>query len=203
MSLLLEAPAAPAVLAAPVHRRWVLPLVATLSALAGIAATLVLMAPRAAGFPAVVPSVVGAPYVTVSEFGPRGAHILGYEHGASVRLTLPLHNSGRLPVTVTSVDVGGGPAPLLAVRGHEGLPLTLGPGATGDVTLTISMVNCRFYNEREMQTYDAVRVGFRSLGRAGQRLVPFDRPILVKSPMIVTCPDRKLDRSLNRRSSLL
>ena len=203
MSQLLEAPASPAVLAAPTRRRWMLPLVAVLCALAGIATTLVLMAPGVASFENVAPAAVGAPYVTVKEFGPRGSHILGYQHGASVRLTLPLHNSGPLPVTVTSVELGGGPAPLLAVRGRQGLPLTLRPGGSGQVTLTIAMVNCRYYNEREMQTYAAARVGFRSLGRSGERLVPFDRPILVKSPMIVTCPDRKLDRSLNRRSGLL
>jgi hypothetical protein len=141
--------------------------------------------------------------VTVPEFGARGSHVLGYEHGAAVSLTLPLHNSGLLPVTVTSVALGGGPAPLLLVRGQHGLPLTLRPGGSGQVTLRIAMVNCRYYNEREMQTYAAARIAFSSLGRSGERLVPFDRPILVKSPMIVTCPDRKLDRSLNRRSHLL
>jgi hypothetical protein len=203
MSLLLETPSAPTLPAVRARRRLTLPLVATMCALTGIAATLVLIAPRTASFPTVVPAAVGAPYVTVPEFGARGSHVLGYEHGASVRLTLPLHNSGWLPVTVTSVQLGGGPAPLLAVRGHEGLPLTLRPGGSGEVTLTVAMVNCRFYNEREMQTYSAVDVGFRTLGRSGHRVVPYDRPILVKSPMIVTCPDRKLDRSLNRRSHLL
>jgi hypothetical protein len=203
VSLLLEAPAATSTTPELPRRRWPLPALAAVCALVGIASSLVLTAPRAASFPTITPSAVGAPYVTVPEFGPRGSRILGYVHGASVRLTLPLHNSGWLPVTVTTVSLGGGPAPLLAVRGQEGLPLTLRPGGSGEVTLTISMVNCRYYNEREMQTYDALQVGFRSLGRSGARLVPFDRPILVKSPMIVTCPDRKLDRSANRRSSLL
>jgi hypothetical protein len=202
MSLLLERSES-ATRPAAARRRIALPLVAILCAVGGIATTLALIAPRVASFETVVPQAVGAPYVTVPEFGRRGSHVLGYEHGATVRLTLPLHNSGPLPLTVTSVELGGGPAPLLAVRNRDGLPLTLRPGGSGEVTLTIAMVNCRFYNEREMQTYDAVRVGFRSLWRSGERLIPYDRPILVKSPMIVTCPDRKLDRSANRRGSLL
>ncbi|MBK5306917.1 MAG: hypothetical protein JJD92_09545 [Frankiaceae bacterium] len=203
MSLLLEAPATAAEIVAAPRRRWPVAALAALCALVGIVASLVLVAPGAASFSTVVPSATGVPYVTVPEFGPRGSYVLGYEHGATVRLSLPLHNSGRLPVTVTAVDLGGGPAPLITVRGHEGLPMTLRPGGSGELTLTISMGNCRFYNEREMQTYDGIRVEFSSLGRSGERLLPFDRPILVKSPMIVTCPDRKLDRSLNRRSSLL
>ena len=203
MSLLLERPESASLPTPRARRRFALPLIALLCALGGIATTLALIAPRVAAFDSVVPAAVGAPYVTVPEYGRRGSHVLGYEHGATVRLTLPLHNSGPLPMTVTSVDLGGGPAPLLAVRGREGLPLTLRPGGSGEVTLTIAMVNCRFYNEREMQTYDAVRVGFRSLWRSGERLVPYDRPILVKSPMIVTCPDRLIDRSKNRRSGLL
>lgn len=195
MSLLLDAPATSRRTSAPARRGAGLPVVAGLCVLVGVVSSLVLVAPRVAAFETIAPSAAGAPYVTVPEFGPRGSHVLGYVHGATVRLTLPLHNSGLLPVTVTSVDLGGGPTPLLAVRGREGLPLTLRPGGSGNLTLTIAMVNCRFFNEREMQTYAAATVGFRSLGRSGERLVPFDRPVLVKSPMIVTCPDRKLDRS--------
>lgn len=201
MTVLLPAPR-PVAAPGPSRRRWPLPALAAALALAGVAATLVLTAPRVVAFAPVVPVATGAPYVTVPEFGPRGSHVLGYVHGASVRLTLPLHNAGWLPVTVTTADLGGGPAPLLAVRASEGLPLTLRPGGSGAVTLTISLVNCRFYNEREMQTYDGVRLGVRSLGMAADRLVPLDRPILVKSPMIATCPDRKLDRSANRLANL-
>jgi hypothetical protein len=33
--------------------------------------------------------------------------------------------------------------------------------------------------------------------------VPFDRPLLVHSPMIVGCPDRKLNRQADNRKDLL
>lgn len=201
MSLLLETPAT-GTPSRPGRRGKALPVVAALCVLLGVVGSLVLVAPRLASFPPVSPRATGAPYVTVPEFGPRGSHVLGYLHGARVRLTLPLRNSGPLPLTVTSVELGGGPTPLLSLRGVTRLPLTLRPGGSGAVTLTIAMVNCRFFNEREMQTYAGVTVGFRSLGRSATRVVPFDRPILVKSPMIVTCPDRRLDRSTNRPSGV-
>ncbi|MEO6205881.1 MAG: hypothetical protein ABIO67_10950 [Mycobacteriales bacterium] len=185
------------------RRRSGLPLVAALVALVGVAASLVLSAPRLASFEPVSPRSAGTPYITVPEYGVHGSYILGYQHGVVARLTLPLHNSGPLPVTITAVDLGNGPMPLLSVRSFEGLPLTLRPGGSGQAIASIPLVNCRFYNEREMQTYAGITVDFTSLGRAGTRWVGFDRPIYVKSPMLASCPDRQLDRHLNRRSTLL
>ena len=54
-----------------------------------------------------------------------------------------------------------------------------------------------------MQNYPTVAVGFTVLGRAGTREVPYDRPLMVRSPMIVGCPDRLLDRQGNDRSDLV
>lgn len=203
MSLLLGASAEIETARPTAHRRSALPLVAVLLALAGVASSIVLSAPRLASFDQVSPRSVGSPFVTVPEYGVRGSYILGYQHGAVARLTLPIHNGGPLPLTVTAVDLGNGPMPLLSVRSIEGLPLTLRPGGSGTVTASIPLVNCRFYNEREMQTYAGMTVDFTTLGRDSTRWVEFDRPIYVKSPMLATCPDRKLDRSLNRRSGLL
>jgi hypothetical protein len=202
MSLALDAPAS-TVSAAPVRRRSWLPLVALLLAVGGIAATLVLVAPRAASFATIAPRATGAPFVTVPDYGARGASILGYEHDRVVQLTLPVRNDGLLPLTVTSVDLGNGPAPLLAVREVEGLPVTLRPGGRADVTVTAQLTNCKYFSEREIQHYTSARLGFRSLGRGGTRAVAFDRPIWVPSPMIIGCPDRKLDREADNRRDLL
>ncbi|MCA1711982.1 MAG: hypothetical protein LC789_10280 [Actinobacteria bacterium] len=187
----------------PPRHRSLLPLAALLLLVAGLAASLVLAAPGMASFADAAPRVSGAPYVTVPEYGQRGGYVLGYEHGAQVALTLPLHNTSRLPLTVTSVSLPAGVAPLLAVTGVRGLPLTLGPGSSGAVTLDARLTNCRYYHERAMQTYDGVTVGYRSLWRAGERTVAFDRPIYLKGPMLVGCPGRKLDRSAENRSDLL
>ena len=186
------------------RRRSRLPLVvAALLVIAGLTASVMTAAPRAASFASAAPRAVGAPYVTVPEYGPRGAYVLGYVHGAQVQLTVPITNTGRLPLTVTAVALGGGAAPLVAVRAVTGLPLTLWPGRSGTVTLQAELTNCRYYHERAMQTFPAVTVSFRSLWRPGRGTVAFDRPIMVKGPMLVGCPGRKLDRSAVNRSGLL
>ena len=128
---------------------------------------------------------------------------VGYEHGATARLTLPITNDGLLPLTVTSVDLGGGVAPLLEVQGVGGLPLSVPPGATREVEVTATLANCKFFHEREAQQLPTVRIGFSVLGQQGVRDVPYDRPLLVRSPMIVGCPDRLLDRQRNDRTDLV
>jgi hypothetical protein len=186
----------------PRHRSR-LPLLAVLLLLVGLAASLVLAAPGLAAFAETAPRVTGAPYVTVSEYGQRGAYVLGYEHDVRVQLTVPLRNTGRLPLTVTSVSVPSGLAPLLAVSEARGLPLTLGPGEITAVVLDARLTNCRYYHERALQVYESVTVGYRSLWRAGERAVAFDRPIYLKGPMLVGCPGRKLDRSAENKVGLL
>lgn len=175
--------------------------VALAAALAGAGA--VQAAPAVAELGPVAPSFSGpVPVQTLTSYGARGMHVVGYEHGRSVRMTLALHNAGPLPLTVTSLDLRAGVAPLLGVTGVEGLPLSLGPGERGEAVATVRLDNCRFSHEREVEVHDVVRVGVRVLGVKSAREVPFDRPLLVHSPMIVGCPDRKLDRQAADRSDL-
>jgi hypothetical protein len=146
-----------------------------------------------------------APVVTLPDYGPQGMHVVGYEHGATTRITVPVRNDGLLPVTVTSAALDGGVAPLLAVREVAGLPLTLGPGETGKVDVTAELANCRYFHEREVQNYAGVELRFDvlgGLGGQGTQTVAFDRPLMVHSPMIVGCPDRLLNRQGNDRSDL-
>jgi hypothetical protein len=186
-----------------VRRRSRGPLLAAVLVLLGLLASLVVAAPSLAAFGSSAPRAVGAPYVTVPEYGEQGGYILGYVHGADVDLTVPIHNTGRLPVTITAVSLGGGIAPLLAVRAVHGLPLTVAPGRSGTVLLAARLTNCRYYNERAMQVFDGVTVGYRSLWRSGTSAIAFDRPIYLKGPMLVGCPGRKLDRDAENRSDLL
>ena len=182
-------------------RRRALAAVAVAAALAG--AGTVRAAPAVADLAPVVPRFDGAvPVQTLVAYGERGMHVVGYEHGATTRITVPVRNDGRLPVTVTSAALGGGVAPLLAVREVTGLPLALGPGETGTLDVTAELGNCRYYHEREVQNYAGVELGFRVLGGAGTQTVAFDRPLMVHSPMIVGCPDRLLNRQGNDRSDL-
>jgi len=175
--------------------------VALAAALAGAGA--VQAAPAVAELGPVTPSFSGpVPVQTLTSYGARGMYVVGYEHGRSTQMTLALHNSGPLPLTVTSLDLGAGVAPLLDVTAVAGLPLSLGPGERGEAVATVRLDNCRFSHEREVETHDGLRVGVRVLGRASAREVPFDRPLLVHSPMIVGCPDRKLNRQAANRSDL-
>ncbi len=201
MSLLLEQ--APAVADPSRRRRSVLPAVAVLAVVAGLLGSLLLVAPRASSLAPLPVRASGAPFVTIPEYGLAGAHVLGYEHHAEVRLTVPLRNTGRLPMTVTAVRLDAGVAPLLVVQVASGLPLRLGPGEQGEVVLAGVLTNCRYFHEREMQTFTGLEVAYRTLGRSAVRVVPFDRPVLVKSPMLPGCPDRKLNRQADNRSDLL
>lgn len=151
----------------------------------------------------VTPSFSGAaPAVTLPTYGLQGMHVLGYEHGATTRMSLPIRNRGLLPVTVEAVDLRGGIAPLLVVQDVRGLPLSLGPGESGVVEVTAELANCRFFHEREVQNYAGFTADVSLLGQTSTRWVAFDRPLMVRSPMIVGCPDRQLDRQANDRSDL-
>ena len=161
-------------------------------------------APGAVRFADVAPAFGGtAPEVTLPDYGVRGMHVVGYEHGASARLSLPIHNTGPLPITVDAVDLRAGVAPLLAVHEVSGLPLSVAPGRTGTVTMTAELANCRFFHERQVQNYAGLEIGFSVLGRRGSRWVAFDRPLMVHSPMIIGCPDRLLDRQADDRTDLV
>lgn len=206
MTALLDAPAEPVAAPRPPAPRRALLLVAGL--LSAAVALLVVAGLRAApglvDLAPVAPQFAGsAPQVTLPTYGVKGTHVLGYEHGASARLSLPLVNDSPLPVTVTAVDLGGGVAPLLEVQGVEGLPVTLPPGGTRTVEVSATLANCRFFHEREVQNYASLRVELSVLGQRTVRDVPYDRPVMVRSPMIVGCPDRLLDRQANDRTDLV
>ncbi len=146
--------------------------------------------------------------VTVPGYGDlRGTSVVDYRDGAAVEVTVPLRNDGRLPVEVTSVTPVSGILPLLEVRSVGGLPLSLSPGEQGEVVLRAVLTSCRYYHERQVQNLSELlvqaRVGVGPVRRATSATLPLHRPLLVHSPMIVGCPDRKLDRQAdNRRDAL-
>lgn len=182
-------------------RRRLLTGTALAAALLGAGA--VQAAPSAVELSPVVPSFDGGvPVRTLPSYGVRGMHVVGYQHGATTQVSLALRNNGPLPITLTSVVLPTGVAPLLSLGQVRGLPLRLAPGQRGEVTASATLGNCRFSHERQVETHDGVRVGFRVLGASAVREVPFDRPLLVRSPMIVGCPDRKLNRQAADHSDL-
>ena len=168
------------------------------TALAGAAMA---MAPDTAAFRVGVVTFGGSAVVTdLPTYGEQGTDIVDYRHGATLRLDVPLTNTGKLPLTVTSADLGGERLALLNVTGGTS-PVTLGPGETRTLRMDAVLGNCRYYHEREVRTYDAVRVRYAVLGRTGERRVDLARPMIVHSPMIVGCPDRKLNRQFYNRAN--
>lgn len=207
MSAVLEAPPAPAATGSTrtrPERRCLRAVLAGLLVLAGVVWSVLLWAPTTVELAAGRTAFTGsADVVSLEHYGARGTHVVDYRHGADLTVTVPVTNDGPLPVTVTSVATGAGVFPLLDVRETPGLPLTLRPGESGDVVLDAVLGNCRYYHEREVQNVDGVVLGVEVLGRSTTAAVALDSPLLLKSPMIVGCPDRKLDRQAFDRSDVL
>jgi len=142
----------------------------------------------------------GAALVSLPGYGARGTDVLDYRHGAEVTLAVPVRNTGGYRVTVTEVALDGGRYELLSQVAATPSRFALAPGETRTVVLRAVLGNCRYYHEREVRSYDGVRVRFETVGGKGSRQVPLARPLVVHSPMIVGCPGRKLDReAVNRR----
>jgi hypothetical protein len=148
-----------------------------------------------------------ADVVTLPQYGSDGTHVVDYRHGADIVVTVPLRNDGPRALTVTSVATGAGVLPLLEVQDVSGLPLTLAPGEQADVVLRGELGNCAFWHEREIQNIRsllvAAEVAYGPLRRAADAEVTLDRPLLLHSPMMVGCPDRKVNRELNTRRNAL
>ena len=132
-----------------------------------------------------------------------GTHALRYRHGETFAFSFPLHNDGVVPITVTAVTWDQGPKPLVEVQavalGSVALPARLGAGSTAEVHVTARYGNCRYYHEREAASLAGVTVTARALGTRVRRDVAFDHPLVVRSPMIVDCPDRTLVRDDDAR----
>lgn len=184
-----------------VRRLLLLTVLALLAALAGAGA--VRAAPAAIGLDPVAVTFGGPVHAaTLPSYGAQGMYVLDYQHAGRAELTLTLRNGGLLPVRVTAVDLPPAVAPLLTMADVQGLPLTLLPGQVGTVTATGVLGNCRYSHERQVELREGLVVALSVLGRSGVREVPLDRPILIHSPMIVGCPDRKLNRQADNRADL-
>lgn len=148
-----------------------------------------------------------AQVVTVPEYGLLGTEVVDYRDGASVELTVPVRNDGPLPITITAAATGAGVLPLFEVQRVDGVPVRLGPGETADLRLTAELTNCAYYHEREVQNVRELLLdvdsGLGPIDRVQTVRVALERPLLVHSPMIVGCPDRKLNRQANDRTDAL
>lgn len=139
------------------------------------------------------PRIDGPQGLVVAQYGDGGTHFVRYTHGERFTITVPLHNDGPLPVSVTEVRISDEASPLIEARAG-GLPVTVGPGETVPVTLNARFANCRFYHERAVQTMPGAIVRGEVLGRSFTELAAFDHPVAVHSQVILRCPERTLVR---------
>ena len=152
---------------------------------------------------------------TVPDFE-GGAHILRYVDGGYVSYAVTVRNTGPLPITVTGVTLPEEPERRLLQPVTAGLagagspevddmqtfdPVSLAPGEQQQIVIQARFDNCEYYTERAMEMIDQQVVNFRVAGVPRTATIPFQHPLLVRSPTINRCEDRTLDRSDHRRTS--
>lgn len=195
---------------------WLLALLGTLLLLVGTVLVLRSATPLHTSSPVAVPSRVLQG--EIPEIAGRGGIGLPYEHGGEVAYGFVVRNDGPVGITITSVDAGVGELTLLSTYGvfvlAPGAPLdggdlehgaaftpfALGSGEERVIVVRGTFDNCEYFHERNLEPHAGIDIGYRMLGVPGSQRVEFDRDIVVKSPMIVSCPDRTLDREDDRRT---
>lgn len=144
----------------------------------------------------------------VTSLGERGAYALRYVDGGYTTLTVPVTNDGPLPIRVVGARLSDDVRPLLATvsvvagdpaAGDSGSAATLAPGGSTQMTVTVRHDHCEYYTERALGVFRGLDVEIEVLGRRATRHVSFDHDLVVRSPMMVTCPDRVRDRDGNQR----
>lgn len=154
----------------------------------------------------------------VEEFEGTGATIVTYEHSAYLSYAFTLRNAGPVGVTVTSVDLPDErarhmlqPVQTSMLTSPEATPddladmaplepFALGAGEERRIVVQARFDNCEYYTERALEITEAHDVTFRVSGVPRTARVELNRPLIVKSPTILGCSDRTLDRSEHRRS---
>ncbi|MFC5727335.1 MULTISPECIES: hypothetical protein [Nocardioides] len=143
--------------------------------------------------PGVAPQLPVDAGLMVSEYGAEGTYALHYRHHETVTLTVPLRNTGPLPLSVDDIRLEGQPRPLLVPVG-AGLPVRLEPWGTAEVTWTMRFDNCRYYHERSADMWERILVAGSVLGRGFESEVTLAHPLVVHGQVINNCPDRTLTR---------
>lgn len=145
----------------------------------------------------------GTDVATIASLGERGAYALHYEDHGYVTLRVPVRNEGPLPLTLRGAALSDEVLPLLAdvlaATPDGSLPARVGPGEELELSLTVRMDNCEYYTERAMGVFDGLALDVDVLGRRTTERLTFAHDLVVRSPMMVTCPSRVRDRDANQR----
>lgn len=146
----------------------------------------------------------------------RAGIAMVYDHEQPASYALSLRNEGSIGITVTGLGTEAEQLHLLQPYGVFVMPagsdldddlteateagsFSLAPGESRVVVVRGSFANCRYYNERNIDLQSRIRVDYRILGVPASQVVEFDKDLLVKSPMIISCPERTIDREDDNR----
>lgn len=135
-----------------------------------------------------------ATHLTLEDFDARGVYSLRYVHDGEAEVRIPVRNDGWMTTTIAGLTFDGRPAPMIEPVGGVGLPVELEPGEQATVAVRVRFDNCEFYTERAIDVYGDVTVATRTAGIGSTTQVRLDHDLLVRSPMMTTCPDRVSDR---------
>lgn len=142
-----------------------------------------------------------------------------YDHEQPASFAMELRNDGPVGITITGLGTEADQLHLLQPYGVFVMPagadldvdaddavemqsFALAPGESRVVLVRGSFANCRYYNERNIDLRTKIRVDYRILGVPASQMVEFDKDLLVKSPMIVGCPERTVNREDDRRKDV-
>lgn len=147
----------------------------------------------------------GGEQAHLPEYGERGSVIVRYRHGETTTIAVRLVNAGLLPITVEAVDpfltpLGLATADTVTADGDR-LPVRLGPRESAEVEIRARFDHCAYFTERAIDPSTHARVTWRLGPMTRTSLVAYPQALLVRSPTIVDCPGRVLDRSAKRRNA--
>lgn len=153
---------------------------------------------------------------TIEGFDETGVHIVKYQHSDTVTYSFSFRNMGPVGITVTGVPlpdederrllqaVAAGLPAGPSADGSEMMPFkpfALGAGEEQRIILQGRFDNCEYYTERAVEIVDGQTIEFRVAGVPRTATVPFERDLVVRSPVIKDCAQRTLDRSEHRRTA--
>ncbi len=168
----------------------------------------VLVAGPAAGLPlTAAPALVAGDLAFVDH--DRVAHLdayeqpltaVGYAHGSGAVIEVPLTYVGTgAAVTVTDLDPFPELLGMLEVEAVDGLPVTLEPGEGSTVRVQARFGNCEYYTERAVNLFRGAEVTVTAAGATTTFTTPYPSEVVLRSPTILGCPDRVMDRSARQR----
>lgn len=132
-------------------------------------------------------------------YGAKGTTAVGYSDGRDARVELTVVNRGRLPVTVHGFDPFPELLGMVETLAGGGLPVAVAPGETATLSARVRFTNCEYYTERAVNRFLGATLQVERLGVTRPVEIAYPREVVLRSPTILGCPDRTLDRSFRQR----